>query len=181
MMKSMQWKMISLQIVMILSVAFCTAHPTSAQTELVRSVIGSGGGISVGSGIVLQGTIGQPVIGVVSGGGILGLQGFWYMPAGQRPSSVEVALGIDNKLTADLSPNPCTQSTVLRFASESRGQIEIGLYDLLGRELALLFKGEWEGGIRAIPIDVSGLAAGRYIIRIRTPHGQQQLPLVKSV
>src|SRR4051812_28911801 len=63
-----------------------------AQTVLVKSVFGSGGGPMSGGGYSVNGTIGQAVIGPTSGGGYTALQGFWYGNAA-GPNSVETHQG----------------------------------------------------------------------------------------
>ena len=55
--------------------AVATAH---ADSRVQRYVIAGGGGESGGGNFRLHGTIGQPAVGLLSGGGFRLQGGFWY-------------------------------------------------------------------------------------------------------
>ena len=56
------------------------AMPAGAQYQINESVIGSGGGSASGGSYSIVGTVGQPAIGVTSGGSYINEIGFWYQP-----------------------------------------------------------------------------------------------------
>src|SRR5450755_2516882 len=67
---------------LILTGAMIVASSLSAHAQpsfsITSSVIGSGGGPAAGGSFVLDGTIGQAVVGPVTGGSFTDNQGFWY-------------------------------------------------------------------------------------------------------
>lgn len=63
-------------------------------------------------------------------------------------------------------PNPSRGAANIRFTSEA-GDVRLGVYDLLGRRVALLFDAPvGPGAERTVPIDTSTLAPGIYIVRL---------------
>jgi hypothetical protein len=152
--------------------------PAAAQTRMTSSVVASGGGVASGSGIILNGTIGQPVIGPAAGASTRVLQGFWHTTG--KPATLDVAVtgSAISEMQADVSPNPCSGSTVLRLAVAARTDLRVGLYDLLGNEVELLYDGSVEPGEMRIGLDASNLPTGRYTIRVVAAKGSRTLPLL---
>jgi hypothetical protein len=150
----------------------------SAQSRITSSVMGSGGSVDSGSGIILNGTSGQPVIGPAGGTSTRVLQGFWYTMA--KPASLGVAVtgSSISGLQADVFPNPCNAATVLRLTIGSRTDLRASLYDLLGNELEVLHDGSVEPGQMQIGLTASLLAAGRYVIRVVSGKESRALPLL---
>lgn len=64
----------------------------SGGTELPRTVVSSGGGMVSNSGLVLSGSLGQPVAGTVDTGGIRHCTGFWCNAAAAPPLPISVYL-----------------------------------------------------------------------------------------
>jgi len=61
-------------------------------------------------------------------------------------------------------PNPFNPSTNIEFSVPQRGQATVKVYDIQGREVAVLFNGEAEAGrLYRLTFDASGLASGIYI------------------
>ncbi len=67
-------------------------------------------------------------------------------------------------------PNPFNPSTTLRFSVSSAGIATVSVFDMLGREVAVLFNSEARSG-RPYTVTFSGgnLPSGTYIARLRTP------------
>jgi hypothetical protein len=68
-------------------------------------------------------------------------------------------------------PNPFNGEATLTFRVEGPGPhipVEILVYDILGREIAALVRGELPPGIHTGRFDASGLASGLYIVRLRS-------------
>lgn len=80
-------------VVVLLSLALIGSVGLAAGgSERLRQVIGGGGAIAEISGVVLQGTLGQPVAGRVTGdGGIVIGQGYW---SGGGATTCEIYLPI---------------------------------------------------------------------------------------
>ena len=94
---------------------------------------------------------------------------FWYQSGrgtGRRGSTAAVA---DTPLaTAPLTafPNPFYERTTLRLALAATGRVRLAVYDLLGREVAVLADGTMEAGSRAVAFDAGTLPAGTYLVRL---------------
>lgn len=73
---------------------------------------------------------------------------------------------------AEIAPNPASGAARLLVslpAPQRNARME--LFDLLGRRVALLHDGALEQGTHGIPVDLSGLAPGRYTWRMRLDDG----------
>ncbi|WP_412061417.1 choice-of-anchor Q domain-containing protein [Rubrivirga sp. IMCC45206] len=65
------------------------------------------------------------------------------------------------------APNPASGRATVAFSVAAPGRVELALFDALGRRVQTVFDGEVvPGGVESAPIDVSGLAAGVYIVRL---------------
>jgi hypothetical protein len=65
-------------------------------------------------------------------------------------------------------PNPFNPTTVISFQSPVAGNIRIAVYDILGREVALLVNEEKEPGIYRVDWDASRFPSGMYFYRMTT-------------
>ncbi len=63
-------------------------------------------------------------------------------------------------------PNPFRSRTALRFALAEAGPVRLAVYDVLGREVAVLAEGAAEAGRHEATFDGSGLPAGVYLWRL---------------
>ncbi|HWA05413.1 MAG TPA: YCF48-related protein, partial [Ignavibacteria bacterium] len=63
-------------------------------------------------------------------------------------------------------PNPFNPTTSITFAMPVAGNVELKVYDLLGKEVASLVSGNFSAGTHVVPFDASALASGVYIYKI---------------
>ena len=82
----------------------------------------------------------------------------------------ENAVGEDSNLVVGFSvdgpsPNPVRDRSSLQVDIASEGEIEIIIFDMLGRQVALT-DAHYGSGRHTIPLSVSSLPAGRYIVRV---------------
>lgn len=70
-------------------------------------------------------------------------------------------------LSAPLSvaPNPASASARLTFELGQATDARVALYDLLGRQLAILADGPMQGRVE-VPVDTAALPAGLYVVRL---------------
>jgi len=68
-------------------------------------------------------------------------------------------------------PNPFNPTTTLTFTLDQPGTVQLAVYDLLGRQVALLTNGQLQAGTYRVGWDGSPLASGSYIARLTTPAG----------
>ncbi|MEN9839790.1 MAG: hypothetical protein RL177_1269, partial [Bacteroidota bacterium] len=65
-------------------------------------------------------------------------------------------------------PNPFNPSTVVSFGLPESGSVKLAVYDILGREVAVLADGTFAAGWHQVRFDATGLATGMYLYRIQT-------------
>lgn len=78
-------------------------------------------------------------------------------------------------------PNPFNPTTNIRFAVPEAGNVRLSVYDLLGREVAVLVDGMIESGWHDVRFDASKLPSGAYLYRLETSQGaaSRMLTLLK--
>lgn len=74
-------------------------------------------------------------------------------------------------------PNPFNPATVLRYQLSAFGQTRLSVYDLLGREVAVLVDGVMPAGSHAVQFDGAGLSSGIYLVRLQAA-GQVRTTMV---
>ena len=65
-------------------------------------------------------------------------------------------------------PHPASGRTTLDLRLGAAGTVRVDVVDALGRRVALLADGEMASGTHTVDLDVSGFAAGVYLVRART-------------
>ena len=63
-------------------------------------------------------------------------------------------------------PNPFNPSTAITFWLPRASEVKLSVYDLLGREVAVLLNGRKEAGRHEETFDASGLSSGVYVCRL---------------
>ncbi len=63
-------------------------------------------------------------------------------------------------------PNPFTAQTSLGFSLAEAAEVRLAVYDVLGREVAVLVDGPVEAGAHAATFEARGLASGTYVYRL---------------
>ena len=149
----------------VLALVLAVSMPASAQYQINESVIGSGGGSASGGSYSLVGTVGQPAIGVTSGGSYLNQIGFWYQP-GWILTGVEDELFPTQFSLGQNFPNPFNPVTTFRFAVPKAARVTITLYDVAGRVVRELVDDDYEPGYHTLPLSADGLASGVYFCRM---------------
>jgi hypothetical protein len=72
-----------------------------------------------------------------------------------------LAFGLDQNY-----PNPFNPSTTIKFQTQKSGFVSLRVYDILGREAAVLVNGEMETGEHTVRFDASNLPSGVYFYRL---------------
>ncbi|MCK9210554.1 MAG: T9SS type A sorting domain-containing protein [Ignavibacteriaceae bacterium] len=81
---------------------------------------------------------------------------------------VEVDLGMPTEFSlAQNYPNPFNPTTSLQYAVSSKQLVTIKVFDMLGREVAVLVNGEKEPGTYTAEFSTTGLASGTYLYRMQ--------------
>lgn len=93
---------------------------------------------------------------------------FMLVPA-DEPTSVDA----DNFTPEDYKlhqayPNPFNPATTISFELPAQSNIEIKVYDMMGREVANLFNGSKPAGKHQIQFEAGNLSSGMYVFRLKT-------------
>ncbi len=67
-----------------------------------------------------------------------------------------------------VSPNPVSTRGTVRVSLPEAGSVRVVLYDVLGRQVAVLSDGERPAGTHDVALDASRLAPGVYVVRLTT-------------
>jgi hypothetical protein len=152
----------------------------SAQYAIPRSVFGSGGASLSSSTNKLVGTLGQPLIGTMSGTSNRHFAGFWYAQGYQLTSVEEKPaeeLPVEYQLQQNY-PNPFNPSTTIRFSLPQRSHVTLKVFDVLGKEVATLVDAEMEAGEHSIPFTAEGIHGGVYIVQMSADKVIQRVSIV---
>jgi len=139
------------------------------QYLLRNSVLAGGQGVSSATSNVLSSTLGQPFAGSMTGGGTPGycnVLGFWYVR-----QSVVTGLNAGSAVPTEFRleqnyPNPFNPKTVVRGQWPVISDVRLVVYDLLGREVAMLADGRYPAGRYTFTFDGSSLSSGVYFYRL---------------
>ena len=63
--------------------------------------------------------------------------------------------------------NPANGGMTLTFDVESRSFVQIGIYDMLGKEINIVSSGYDEEGAHTISLGTESLPSGNYVCRVR--------------
>jgi hypothetical protein len=147
-------------------------QPVPLATALPRAVLASGAVSSVGTGWQLRGTIGQPLINLVSRTGLQMSQGFWP-PSFKTPTDADgprAEAHIDG-FRLGAWPNPFSSTTRLQYAVDRTSDIDLLVCDIRGRVVRRILEGErmtgmwtaaWDGTDDAGAV----LPPGVYLLRM---------------
>ncbi len=64
-------------------------------------------------------------------------------------------------------PNPFNPSTNIRFELPSSGQVQLVVFDILGRRVATIVDGQMQAGYHQVRFDARHLASGMYLYQLR--------------
>jgi hypothetical protein len=136
-----------------------------------------------------------------TGGGTYSFSGSWYNSCGssgtvtativpgacrsQAPPapgpgdpSLATAVQADAGLSAEdyavaSYPNPTADAAVISYTVPERGAVNLTVYDVLGRQVAVLVSGTVEAGTHTATFDARGLSAGTYVYRLQVGNDVQ--------
>jgi len=77
-------------------------------------------------------------------------------------------------------PNPVKDQAIIEFSLMNTTQVHLSLFDVNGKEVRSLFDGRLSYGDHSMQLNVSGLNAGIYVVRLITENGIQNLKLVRQ-
>jgi PKD repeat protein len=81
-------------------------------------------------------------------------------------------------LALSVAPNPLRNSALLQYMLPDRAIVEVGLYDIVGRRVRTLIKGEREAGPGRLAVDLGSLPRGVYFVKLRAGNGSAMQRIV---
>ncbi len=108
-----------------------------------------------------------PAAVAAQGGAPLTASGFDFAVA---PDTAPAAVGAEGTAVSTglvgVAPNPFGTRATVRFALAEAGPVRLAVYDVLGREVAVLTDGPAEAGAHSATFDAAGLPSGAYLVRL---------------
>jgi hypothetical protein len=87
-------------------------------------------------------------------------------------AAIEVAVELsDSFVLGSAYPNPFNPATTIRFGLREAGQINLSVYDIVGRHVATLANGPMEAGSHEVTFQADNLPSGTYVYRLSTSVG----------
>ena len=88
-----------------------------------------------------------------------------YSPSGGGTAVEPEPLPAEYRLSQNY-PNPFNPTTVITYQLAVAGEVRLAVYDLLGREVAVLLRGRQDPGSHTVTFNARGLASGVYFYRL---------------
>ena len=147
----------------------------TAQTGIMKGVIGSGSVGAANTTLHVVGTLGQPLIGSITNMDRAVWQGFWHAQSDVTASTPVPSLG---STLLSCTPNPASGPAILNVAVPQTGSVTLTLHDLLGRTVQHIEHSSRETGTFSVKLETGALPDGRYTIRYRHSNGETALPII---
>lgn len=80
----------------------------------------------------------------------------------------------------NISPNPASQSTDIKFSIEKSSDVNVELFNLEGQKVQDIFSGKLSAGENKLQVDVSSIEAGMYLVKFREGEKNRFMNLVVS-
>jgi len=85
---------------------------------------------------------------------------------------------VDDLIIGQNFPNPFNPTTLIEFELVQDSDVEVKVYNLAGKEIALLHKGFLSKGVHQFMFDASGFSSGVYLYQITTPLSSQTRKMI---
>ncbi len=78
-------------------------------------------------------------------------------------------------------PNPFTDAITVSFMLESESVVELAVYDIQGRKVAVLASGSYNAGEHTVnSVELSGLPSGVYVCRLKSESNMDSIRIIKE-
>jgi ligand-binding sensor domain-containing protein len=105
----------------------------------------------------------------VSGSNLLALtnSGVWRRPMSEMITSVEAEARVPMQFVLHQNyPNPFNPTTVISYHLPVLSDVKLAVYDLLGREVAVLVNEKMDAGVHEVRFEASALPSGMFFYRL---------------
>lgn len=89
-----------------------------------------------------------------------------------KPSDVEVNMNEENQI--QMYPNPAKDVLYIQVEQSTGGQVTVQVNDLSGKEI-LSLQQQAQAGSSSIPVQLSGLSSGIYLVQVQTESGMRYI------
>jgi len=107
---------------------------------------------------------------------------FSYTSSARSTSNEEDGMEVPTDFALEQNyPNPFNPTTSIQFNLPLTQNVNLSVFDVLGRRVATLVNGQLPAGKHTVTFEASGLPSGMYLYRISTPNGSisQKMILMK--
>ena len=155
-------------LIIICLMVFTFIQFTSAQYQILRSIISNGAGSISSSSHNIKSTVGQPSIGIMSNNSYINYTGFWYC----GDFYVSIANAMNDQILQKYElfqnyPNPFNPMTTIRFALPEAEWVKLEVYTLLGKRVTTLLNEYKTPGVYKVDFEDATLSTGFYIYQIQ--------------
>jgi hypothetical protein len=157
-------------VVWFIVTGFTATIPVFAQTNAVSWFAFDGGtGFSTSTGIDIRSSVGQTFVGPASNATIIINSGLFADTAfaGRVVGVEDSKPSIPSEYSLGQNfPNPFNPTTVISYQLSVDSKADLRIYDLLGREVAVLVNGIVNAGYHELRFDATELTSGVYLYRL---------------
>ncbi len=90
----------------------------------------------------------------------------WVVTVENLSSAAERGVEVPGEFSLKAYPNPFNQHSLVSYTVERPGYVRLSVYDITGREVAVLAEGFYPAGRHEVGFDGTGLASGVYLARL---------------
>jgi hypothetical protein len=142
------------------------AAATHSHAQAVRSVLGNGGTLSTNGSLVLQGTVGQAVVGQSAGPGVNVGHGFWTYAGASNVGVTPPGSGLPLRFeVGNARPSPARGSVRFSVRLPSEGDVQVSVFDASGRKLSGGFSQRLSAGSHSLDWTPATSSPGVYFAR----------------
>jgi alkaline phosphatase D len=97
----------------------------------------------------------------------------------QLPTGIFAINEVDKNILAFCAPNPAFDFSILNIITNTSEKVDITILSSEGKKVKYLFGGIIDNGLTKLPLNISNLSKGKYLINIQTEKGFKQIPFIK--
>ena len=75
---------------------------------------------------------------------------------------------VSDRMLFSIYPNPAAKTSTVTFSLKTNSQVELSVFDVLGKKVKSLAGGQMNAGLHTIPMDVNEFPGGNYFIQLRS-------------
>jgi hypothetical protein len=169
----MKKSIFSLLIIPLITICGMIEPGFSQSYKIPQSVFGNGGSPTLSLSNHINGTLGQPVIGIITGTSYKEFIGFWqsitYHVTGVNDET-NLSSGF---LIVQNYPNPFNSKTTISYTLPGDSYISLGIFNVLGEKVASLVDKTQQAGQYTVDWDASSFVSGTYFCRLEAGNNFQ--------